>query len=230
MLISPECSTCTKAISEGKTDPHVHQFAPGQMRESERPADFLCYSSSSFGLAADQNFCICQVTIRTSISVTAACPPGQERAKPHPLLPECSFSLLTRLLTGGGVASAHFPVSIPGQSSASPGQPSPAPGIWRFNFWSLSHPSLQVDTAREQTMGWIMVCAATLNYITHITRGDDIFPSTSVSVLQLLLTWNLHNIATVNFQLLTVSGLHKCSLHYKNNWLLKTEQGTIKES
>lgn len=75
-----------------------------------------------------------------------------------------------------------------------------------------------------------MVCAATLNYITHITRGGDIFPSTSVSVLQLLLTGNLHYIATVNFQLLTVSALHKCSLHYKNNWLLKTGQGTIKES
>lgn len=74
------------------------------------------------------------------------------------------------------------------------------------------------------------MCAATLNDITHITRGEDIVPSTRVSVLQLLLTGNLHNIAAVNFRLLTVSTLHECSLYYKNNWLLKTGQGTIKES
>lgn len=229
MLISPECTNCTKAISEGKADPHTHQFLQCRWEESERPADFLCYCSSSSGLAADQSSCICQAATRISISMIPACLPGQERAKSHPLLPVCPFSLLTQLLTGDGV-ERHYSVSFPGQSSPSPGQHSAASGMWRFNFWSSPHPSLQLDTAAKQTMGWIVVCAATLNYITHITRGGDIFPSTSVSVLQLLLTGNLHYIATVNFQLLTVSALHKCSLHYKNNWLLKTGQGTIKES
>lgn len=32
MQISPECSNCTKAISEGKANPHIHQFPPEQTR------------------------------------------------------------------------------------------------------------------------------------------------------------------------------------------------------
>lgn len=105
-LISPECSNCTKATSEDKTDLQICQFLPVQTRAVRKTSWFFCITASPVpGCQQMKSFCN-----RPSSHQNLR----QEDGSQSPSSASwCPFCLLTRLPTAGGAASGHIPISSP---------------------------------------------------------------------------------------------------------------------
>lgn len=153
MLISPECSNCTKAILEGKADPHTHQFFTVQMREVRKTHWFSVLLLLQLW-AGSRSKLLHMPSSHQDLHQHDSSMPARAGKSQIPSFASCMSLLPAHTASDRcGVESGHCPVSFPGQSSPSPGQHSAASGIWRFNFWSSPHPSSQLDTAEKTNDG-----------------------------------------------------------------------------
>lgn len=118
MLISPECSNCTKAISEGKTGPHIHQFLPVRTRGVRKTRWFSVLLLLQFwagsrwkllhtpGSHQDPHQHDCSIPAKAGKSQS---PSFASRYAPSP----SSHGFRQ----AEGAASGHLPASLHGQSS-----------------------------------------------------------------------------------------------------------------
>lgn len=116
-LISPECSNCTKATSEDKTDLQISQFLPVQTRGFRKTSWFFCITTSP--VPGCQQMKASAIAAKWPSShqnlrqEDGSVPARAGRSQSPSSASWCPFCLLTRLPTGGGAASGHTPISSP---------------------------------------------------------------------------------------------------------------------